>query len=42
MVKTYKTKTEATKSKRNGYTVRMRKDGLWVCEKVKPPKVKKL
>ena len=36
-VKTYSTKTQATKAKKFGYTVRKRKDGTWVCEK---PKVK--
>lgn len=36
-MKTYPTKTQATKAKKFGQTVRKRKDGTWVCEK---PKVK--
>lgn len=36
-VKTYPTKTQATKAKKFGQTVRKRRDGTWVCEK---PKVK--
>lgn len=36
-MKTYPTKTQATKAKKFGYTVRKRRDGTWVCEK---PKVK--
>ena len=36
-MKTYSTKTQATKAKKPGYTTRQRKDGMWVCEK---PKVK--
>lgn len=41
MTKIYSTKTEATRFKRYGQTVRMRKDRKWVCENVKPPKIKK-
>lgn len=36
-MKTYPTKTQATKAKKFGYTVRKRRDGTWVCEK---PKIK--
>ena len=36
-MKTYPTKTQATKAKKFGQTVRKRRDGTWVCEK---PKVK--
>lgn len=36
-MKTYPTKTQATKAKKFGQTVRRRRDGTWVCEK---PKVK--
>lgn len=32
MVKTYRTKTEATKAKKFGQTTRKRRDGTWVCE----------
>jgi hypothetical protein len=32
MVKTYINKTQATKAKKYGQTVRRRRDGMWVCE----------
>ena len=35
MIKTYETKTQATKAKRYGQTVRRRRDGKWVCENPK-------
>lgn len=35
MIKTYPTKTQATKAKKPGQTTRRRKDGTWVCEKPK-------
>ena len=31
-MKTYPTKTQATKAKKFGQTTRKRKDGTWVCE----------
>lgn len=34
-MKTYPTKTQATKNKKPGYTTRQRKDGTWVYEKPK-------
>lgn len=34
-MKTYPTKTQATKAKKYGQTVRKRKDGTWICEKPK-------
>ena len=35
-VKTYLTKTQATKAKKYGQTVRRRRDGRWICENPKP------
>ena len=32
MIKTYPTKTQATKAKKYGQTTRQRRDKKWVCE----------